>query len=1750
MSKLTGFFHRLLEKQKTCMAACLIVSLVSGSICAATAFDGLVPSGPGLPASMADVSRVQAAEPKTSGGSEDNSIPDDDCMYVFYSAWEGYEFKPSEFNSEYEAGDEIRITVTYNRSVGSQIASNVGGTWTTFAADGKTLEATFIPDDGWLNLQITDLKEASSVGVVSIEIEITLKNAAKLARMRYTAKGDHVLFSDGGYDEAYETDDLWLSYCDDTDWLTLAYDCSTAGQEGWGILGWGGSLNGEWINGPGYGADKKDSTTEVSVNFSVKYLRKMMHLTKSDEMDFTSLGAWSGGRIKSLVLHRGSLMPRSDILFENGAENEEWVCKDIEQILDEDGSRFLCLKYTCSDEENYGWSVMGFGAGVDGEWKSGRSFKVSEYQPTRDHYDFMTVDQFRASMGLSWDVKVDSISLGAYNQGRILKLWLSDKPALDPGDDVEFEEEWESPNAAVYKRVAYADGTSWPQSIRLQEAWAQEHPVGEREIIESMGRNTFIVVSYHSDGNETPTLYITMKDNKQSHVKAVWSDGKKAVYSYDCIARMFPGYLIPEEIDGLAVSTGEKPMTISEIRAVVDNTKLEEEPIAVLTSNWSGFETEISKYHSGYEPGDTVRVTVRFDKVAPGTVAFHIDGNWNAAKMQTEREFSVTATPDDDYMSIQIGEIPRTKEYVMIRSIRVDIVGKPNYTSAVVERGSKTALLAQGARESAKAAGLTDAEVESGRQLIVTSASASLTGAERAKAQALLDTYAAGASGFTLADCTDITLALSDGKTETPLHETPQKLRFKVAVPSSVDGSTHDFGVIRLHGESADLLPDVDDEDATITFESDRFSRFVIVCGPKDCFKDLRGDTSIHTFIKAWNSWDIKLNDYIDGNVGFGAGDTVKITVEFNKNTSSEINTNVGGTWTKLGGAGNSSILTVTGKPDGDTVALQITDLLGEKSVKVMKVKVEITESAPLPVFTREEFDREGDAKVDSKSITLNKFLKDFKAGVDKVKITVNLSSDGAFKGNLEGNSIDKTGTGWHSANGGNGFESENNRSTFTWITIPRYGEISVKLSQMEGTFVRIDSVTVERTEEEDQIALPVFKKAESKSLNLASFLNDLVPGSDYVKVTVKLSSDGSFKGKLEGNSIENGTAGWNSSGDYECSRTGTFTWSTIPQYSEISLTITEMTGSEVRVESVTVERSAPEPGPEPEEPEQVLFTLKNGANDIDLSKYNPDYRIGDEVKVTMAMSHSDEFTGKLVTYVGNSGGWTSKDFSSTNQKCSLEWTVTPFDERFQIEVYADNVNVTEFKVEITKKGETEEPAESIHEFKGAWSDGEYTTTLSEWMETGSFAQGAETTLTLTFDRPVKLKLQSYGGDVEADSAKVSGTDTVTVTIQPAKDELCIQLRELPESGSAKLLSVEVTQNIPSEGIYEFTKLLDETFDTSYSVYLGEGGFIPEMETTVTLTFDREVGSGKLAYHAVEGEHDWTGMGVSGTGNVLSGTITPYDDYLGIQIGGGNPTADNPVKLLKAEITQNKDPEGMIPVSTTWNGVLENGKLSAYLDNFVSEKPVTVIMIFDRKDVTAIAGYNTASGFAWSDGSAEDDFRKTVTITPSGGSADYLNVAVSSLGSGESVNLLKVYAAWADEAAAAVLSDDISAEDEPAADAETQGPTADENAAVLPEEAGEALSGPDADAPLPEETESMLPGPDADDSASKEAGKADAAVLPEVTEGEKLEEESADSPDDSENRKDVSGETDNGDGGSEESDLQEDADDALEGTAD
>ena len=96
-----------------------------------------------------------------------------------------------------------------------------------------------------------------------------------------------------------------------------------------------------------------------------------MGLKKGDKLDSVKLAAWSDGRIKSLVLHVCSKMPRSEVLMQNGVTNESWNCTDVEQFLDLDGNKYINIQYTCENENNGGWTILRWGASVDNKWKEG-----------------------------------------------------------------------------------------------------------------------------------------------------------------------------------------------------------------------------------------------------------------------------------------------------------------------------------------------------------------------------------------------------------------------------------------------------------------------------------------------------------------------------------------------------------------------------------------------------------------------------------------------------------------------------------------------------------------------------------------------------------------------------------------------------------------------------------------------------------------------------------------------------------------------------------------------------------------------------------------------------------------------------------------------------------------------------------------------------------------------------------------------------------------------------------------------------------------------------------------------------------------------------------------------------------------------------------------------------------------------------------------------------------------------------------
>ncbi|MCI9337233.1 MAG: hypothetical protein HFH93_06800 [Lachnospiraceae bacterium] len=62
---------------------------------------------------------------------------------------------------------------------------------------------------------------------------------------------------------------------------------------------------------------------------------------------------------------------------------------------------------------------------------------------------------------------------------------------------------------------------------------------------------------------------------------------------------------------------------------------------------------------------------------------------------------------------------------------------------------------------------------------------------------------------------------------------------FVMAAPADIDGNTYDFAILRAHDGVISVLPDLDNDPATITFATDRFSAYAVIYGEKGTFKTL-----------------------------------------------------------------------------------------------------------------------------------------------------------------------------------------------------------------------------------------------------------------------------------------------------------------------------------------------------------------------------------------------------------------------------------------------------------------------------------------------------------------------------------------------------------------------------------------------------------------------------------------------------------------------------------------------------------------------------------------------------------------------------------------------------------------------------------------------------------------------------------------------------------------------------------------------
>lgn len=107
-------------------------------------------------------------------------------------------------------------------------------------------------------------------------------------------------------------------------------------------------------------------------------------------------------------------------------------------------------------------------------------------------------------------------------------------------------------------------------------------------------------------------------------------------------------------------------------------------------------------------------------------------------------------------------------------------------------------------------------------------------------------TNAAGSVNAKVASYLEITLDVCNqgGGVAQNVTKLSAPIEFTISAPADIDGSRYDFAVVRLHdGGQVDILRDLDNDPATITFQTDRFSVYAVIYGDKGAFSKTGKDS-------------------------------------------------------------------------------------------------------------------------------------------------------------------------------------------------------------------------------------------------------------------------------------------------------------------------------------------------------------------------------------------------------------------------------------------------------------------------------------------------------------------------------------------------------------------------------------------------------------------------------------------------------------------------------------------------------------------------------------------------------------------------------------------------------------------------------------------------------------------------------------------------------------------------------------------
>lgn len=116
------------------------------------------------------------------------------------------------------------------------------------------------------------------------------------------SSGSATTIFSGSTGASYSTSDAsWLTKASDDAVITLKYTCDNANYSNWGVMGWGASVDGNWVNGASYCA-ASTATNTVTKIFTAKELKNSLSISGSSNVGYLALNVYNSGRIISLSI--------------------------------------------------------------------------------------------------------------------------------------------------------------------------------------------------------------------------------------------------------------------------------------------------------------------------------------------------------------------------------------------------------------------------------------------------------------------------------------------------------------------------------------------------------------------------------------------------------------------------------------------------------------------------------------------------------------------------------------------------------------------------------------------------------------------------------------------------------------------------------------------------------------------------------------------------------------------------------------------------------------------------------------------------------------------------------------------------------------------------------------------------------------------------------------------------------------------------------------------------------------------------------------------------------------------------------------------------------------------------------------------------------------------------------------------------------------------------------------------------------